>query len=345
MNAQLHVSERHAGRRATLRRRSAGLVITLGLAGALLPVTAHAAPAPAESVHVVQAGENLYRIAVNLHVSLDALLAANNMKPDSLILPGQKLVVPAGAIQPVVAPVVAGPSAAVTVPVQVATSAIYIVKSGDGLYQIAQKLGVKLDDLLAANGLKITSVIVPGQPLKVPANAKPLTATSPSEAGQQATRTGTAATPTPAPVPAPAPASSPSPNQAKLQSTASSKAAQALAFAQAQLGKPYVFAAAGPDAYDCSGLVVAAYASVGVKLPHHSATQATYGVAVDWTTQPILPGDLVFTHSSSGGDLSHVGIAVDATRYIHAPRTGDVVRMALMPPATTIQAVRRIIPG
>lgn len=330
------------GRAAPRRRALAGLAVTIGLAAAgFVPVTAHAAPAPSEAVHVVKAGENLYRIAVNLHVSLDALLKANNLQLNSLILPGQQLVVP-GAAQPTGAqPVVtqpAIPAAPQVAPVQVvATSGIYIVVSGDGLYQIAQKLGVKLDDLLAANNLKVTSVIVPGQPLKVPATAKSISITAPSEADQQAKRGG-AASPSAAPT---SPASSPS----NLQQAASGKAAAALAFAQSQLGKPYLFAASGPDAYDCSGLVVAAYRTVGVKLPHHSATQATYGTAVDWTTQPIAPGDLVFTHSSSGGDLSHVGIAVDATHYIHAPRSGDVVRVAPMPSATTIQAVRRIIPA
>jgi cell wall-associated NlpC family hydrolase len=301
-------------------------VVAVGVVGAfaLAPVTAHAGPA-SSGTYVIKAGDSLYRIALDEHVSLDALLQANGLKLDSLILPGQTLVLP-GAAQPA-AQGTTSPAAQSNVQIAVSPS-IYVVQPGDGLYQIAQKLGVSLNDLLTVNGLKVTSLIVPGQPLKVPANGRTLSITTPSAAQQPAKRGSASATS--------------SGSQANVQAP-SAKAAAVVAFARAQLGKPYLFAAAGPDAYDCSGLVVAAYNSIGVKLPHHAATQSTYGVAVDWKTSPILPGDLVFTHSTSGGDLSHVGIALDATHYIHAPRTGDVVKIAPMPASSVIQAVRRII--
>jgi cell wall-associated NlpC family hydrolase len=117
-------------------------------------------------------------------------------------------------------------------------------------------------------------------------------------------------------------------------------------FLMAQVGKPYKFFSAGPDSFDCSGLSKAGYAQIGIQLTHYSGAQATAGVAVDWTTQPILAGDLVFTASSSTpGIIGHLGIAIDGTRWIHAPRAGDVVRVGNLPSATKILAVRRLVPA
>jgi cell wall-associated NlpC family hydrolase len=90
---------------------------------------------------------------------------------------------------------------------------------------------------------------------------------------------------------------------------------------------------------------MAAYARIGVQLIHHSASQASYGTAVDFWNAPIQPGDLVFmaTHGNPN-EITHVGIAVDATHWIHAPKPGDVVRLAPIPPKGLITAVRRLIP-
>ncbi len=117
--------------------------------------------------------------------------------------------------------------------------------------------------------------------------------------------------------------------------------APVLDFALAQLGKPYVWGAAGPDSYDCSGLTRAAYAAGGVAIPRTTAQQVHAGVPVDWRTQPLRPGDLVFAPS---GDrpLGHVGLVLDAGHWIVAPHTGDVVKIAPIP-ASSIGAVRRII--
>ncbi len=91
--------------------------------------------------------------------------------------------------------------------------------------------------------------------------------------------------------------------------------------AYAQLGKPYRYAAAGPDAFDCSGLVMYCYAQVGIRLPHSSYMQARCGVPVSYSE--LQPGDLVFFHG-----YGHVGLYIGNGQYIHAPRTGDVVRIA-----------------
>jgi cell wall-associated NlpC family hydrolase len=100
-------------------------------------------------------------------------------------------------------------------------------------------------------------------------------------------------------------------------------AAAAIEFARAQLGKPYRYAAVGPDSYDCSGLTMAAYGAAGISLPHYSGAQ--YSSLPHVSLDAMLPGDLVFWGSGGG---SHVGIYVGNGLMIHAPHTGDVVKIA-----------------
>jgi cell wall-associated NlpC family hydrolase len=103
----------------------------------------------------------------------------------------------------------------------------------------------------------------------------------------------------------------------------SAGAATAIAFARAQLGKPYQYAASGPDTFDCSGLTMAAWAAAGVSMPHYSGAQYTRFPRVP--LNQMQPGDLVFWGSGGG---SHVGLYVGNGLMIHAPHTGDVVRVA-----------------
>jgi cell wall-associated NlpC family hydrolase len=120
-------------------------------------------------------------------------------------------------------------------------------------------------------------------------------------------------------------------------------AGRVVSFAVAQLGKPYVWGAAGPISYDCSGLTLAAYATVGVQLPHYAAYQVGYGQAVDWRRQPIRPGDLLFLRGGDPiHDYGHVGIALDTRRWINAPQTGETVTVAALP-YRRLQAVRRLL--
>lgn len=100
------------------------------------------------------------------------------------------------------------------------------------------------------------------------------------------------------------------------------KAAQAARWALTQQMKPYVWGAAGPSGYDCSGLVMAAYQRVGISLPHYTGSQWTAGTHI--SREDLRPGDLVFFYS----DLHHVGIYIGGGYMVHAPRTGDVVRVA-----------------
>ena len=119
--------------------------------------------------------------------------------------------------------------------------------------------------------------------------------------------------------------------------------APVIAYAQAQIGKPYVWGGTGPDSFDCSGLTLRAYQQIGINLPHNSAAQANYGISIDWRTQPVMPGDLIFRRGSVPvHDLGHVGIAINATQMIVAPKTGDVISIRPIQFATT-QAVRRLV--
>jgi len=88
------------------------------------------------------------------------------------------------------------------------------------------------------------------------------------------------------------------------------------------VGKPYVFGANGPDSYDCSGLTQAAWGSVGVHLEHYTKDQWGEGKPV--SQSQLQPGDLVFYYS----DLHHMAIYIGGGMVVHAPHTGDHVRMA-----------------
>jgi cell wall-associated NlpC family hydrolase len=92
--------------------------------------------------------------------------------------------------------------------------------------------------------------------------------------------------------------------------------------AMAQRGKPYVWAAGGPNSYDCSGLTAYAFRAAGISLPHSSAAQSRMGQAV--SRDQLQPGDLVFFYSP----VSHVGIYIGNGQMVHAPTSGDVVKVA-----------------
>jgi peptidoglycan DL-endopeptidase CwlO len=91
--------------------------------------------------------------------------------------------------------------------------------------------------------------------------------------------------------------------------------------AMSQLGVPYVWGGSSPGGFDCSGLVMWAYAQVGVSLPHSSYAQYGAGVAV--SRDQLQPGDLVFFDG-----LGHVGIYIGGGQFVHAPHTGDVVKIS-----------------
>ncbi|MBT2871553.1 NlpC/P60 family protein [Streptomyces cellulosae] len=109
---------------------------------------------------------------------------------------------------------------------------------------------------------------------------------------------------------------------AALAQAPNARAAQAVAYARQKLGSPYVWGATGPDAFDCSGLVLAAYRSAGVSLPRTTYAQIDAGRRV--SPSELLPGDLVFFYSG----ISHVGLYIGNGQMIHAPNPSAPVRVA-----------------
>jgi len=119
----------------------------------------------------------------------------------------------------------------------------------------------------------------------------------------------------------------------------SAKAQTAVAYARAQLGKPYVFGAAGPDAFDCSGLTMMAWAAAGVSLPHYAPSQMQNGSVVPIDVSAMLPGDLIFLYP----DVGHVEIYAGNGMSISAPQPGDVVKyVSVAYDMPSIVGVRRI---
>lgn len=114
----------------------------------------------------------------------------------------------------------------------------------------------------------------------------------------------------------------------------SGRAAGAVAFALAQVGKRYVYAATGPSAYDCSGLTMAAYRSVGVYLPHQSGAQYNSGRHIP--ASQLQPGDLVFYYSP----ISHVGMYIGGGRIVDAANPSVGVRVTSLYSMPFVGAVR-----
>ena len=109
--------------------------------------------------------------------------------------------------------------------------------------------------------------------------------------------------------------------QAKLANTVLGRAGLALRYAVKQIGDNYVWGAAGPVRWDCSGLTMRAFEQAGVRLPHSSRAQFNYGRSI--ARNNLLPGDLVFF----GSPISHVGIYIGKGKMVHAPRPGARVQI------------------
>ena len=95
---------------------------------------------------------------------------------------------------------------------------------------------------------------------------------------------------------------------------------EAATIALRYLGVPYLWGGESPKGFDCSGLVAYVYAQLGITLPHYAAAQYQLGVAVP--RDQLQPGDLVFFDA-----LDHVGIYIGGGQFVHAPHTGDVVKI------------------
>lgn len=98
----------------------------------------------------------------------------------------------------------------------------------------------------------------------------------------------------------------------------------AIAAALAQQGKPYKWAGVGPNSFDCSGLMMWAYRAAGVSLPHSS--RAIRSMTRSISADQLQPGDFVF----GGSPVHHVGLYIGNGQMVHAPNSGDVVKVSSM---------------
>jgi cell wall-associated NlpC family hydrolase len=135
--------------------------------------------------------------------------------------------------------------------------------------------------------------------------------------------------------PAPAPASTPAPVPVPAPAALGAGHPEAAQIAMRYLGVRYVWGGATPAGFDCSGLVMYVFAQLGVALPHYAAAQYGFGTPVP--RDQLQPGDLVFFDG-----LNHVGIYVGGGDMIHAPHTGDVVKISPLADGGSYVGARRI---
>ncbi|UZI28181.1 C40 family peptidase [Streptomyces sp. VB1] len=105
------------------------------------------------------------------------------------------------------------------------------------------------------------------------------------------------------------------------EASASQRGAAAFAAAKSRAGMPYVWGAAGPNSFDCSGLTSWAFQQAGVSIPRTSQTQANAGTRIN-SLSALKPGDLIIMRT----DLSHVGFYAGNGQILHAPKPGSQVR-------------------
>jgi cell wall-associated NlpC family hydrolase len=124
----------------------------------------------------------------------------------------------------------------------------------------------------------------------------------------------------PAPAPSPAPEQSPSP-PSPSPPPAGPGHPEVVPIALRYLGVPYRWGGASPSGFDCSGFTMYVYGKIGISLPHYVSWQYGYGSPV--SRSQLAPGDLVFFNG-----LGHVGIYIGGGNFVHAPHTGDVVKIS-----------------
>jgi peptidoglycan endopeptidase LytE len=280
----------HLAAAATAGGQPVAVTATAAAAGPLLDASVTrglSLVSAAPSTYTVVAGDTLSGIAARFGTTWEALAQANSLSDPNLIFPGEVLQISPGA-----SPAPSGGASAAS-----AGTGSYTVVAGDTLSGIAARFGTTWEALAQANSLSDPNLIFPGEVLAIgPAGASS------------------------APVSAPAPAPTPAP------AVSSSAAAQiAVRTALAQLGKPYQWGGAGPDSFDCSGLVMYAWEAAGVSLPHYTVSQ--YDVTLRISEGQLEPGDLVFYDTGDGAQPGHVTLYIGGGQVVTADSPGTVIKV------------------
>ncbi|WP_406293546.1 NlpC/P60 family protein [Embleya sp. NBC_00888] len=228
-----------------------------------------------------------------------------------------------------------------TEPVEPAAEREIVLRWGDTLWQLAVDHHTTVATLQASNGLGDSTLIYAGATLRVPGSMAPAS-TEPTSTEPTATTTP-AATKSDTDTAGDADVSQSSAPDARgttdthkpSPAAHASGADAAVAYAKAQVGKPYRWGATGPDSFDCSGLVMRAWAAAGAKLPRTTWDMARSGTST--TRRALVPGDLAITNG--GG---HVQLYIGNGKVVHSPGSGRTVTVAPLAPASRVVAYRHI---
>lgn len=311
----------------------------LGAAAFASPNVAASAPPPtaqpnaagsyAAAPYTVRPGDTLASIAVRYGTTWQALAAENHLSDPALIFPGQVVRIgggPPAAARGAVATRAANPAGS------------YTVRPGDTLEAIASRFATTWQTLASINRLSDPALIMPGQVLRVGGWGESAVHAAPAQAARTPAQAVPAAAETNRPAPAPA-----NTTLATTSSTpaASSAAAVAVKVALEQVGKPYVWGGAGPNSFDCSGLVMFAYAAAGVALPHYSVAQ--YQDTARVSQSQLQPGDIVFYDNGDGGPQpGHESLYIGNGQVVSADTSGTDVRVESMTFTGTPMAFGRV---
>ena len=270
--------------------------------GSSLAASAGATPARASNAYRVVAGDTLSSIAARFGTTTAALAAINHLSNPNLIYRGQIL------------HIVGGPGSTTAI-----SAGTYTVVAGDTLVRIADRFGTTTAALVAINHLSNPNLIYAGQTLRVGGaipgapNATLISTTRSERSNASGDAAGTP--PGRAPIPEPA-------VKAGAPSPAGEVAAQV---ALAQVGRPYAWAGATPGGFDCSGLVMYAWAHAGASLPHYSVAQ--YRNTTRISESALRSGDLVFYDNGSGAQPGHVTIYIGGGEVVTSDSPGTTVRV------------------
>ena len=241
----------------------------------------------AATTYRVVAGDTLSSIAARFGTSWSALAAANHLTNPNVIYPGQVLVL-------------GGESAA---PLAAASGGTYTVRSGDTLSSIAARLGTTYQALAALNRIGNPNLVEVGQVLRVSGTAGPAAPVARASAPATPSATTTAA----------------------VATATTGSAGVAVRTALAQVGKAYQWAGAGPNGFDCSGLVMYAWRAAGVSLAHYTVSQ--YQQTTRISENELEPGDLVFYNTGQGAEPGHVTMYIGGGQVITADSPGTTIRV------------------